>query len=265
VNIVNPYFIILLLLWGFLSLIWLIAQIIKNNSIIDIVYGTTYIIAAIASIIISQNYNIRAIILTSLVVIWGARLSIYLLIRNWGKPEDFRYQNFRKNWGNHPMFFAYIKVFMLQGAIVYAICFPVLFVNFSSARALGIQELIGIAIWVIGFYFEAVGDAQLKTFKSNPENKGKVMNQGLWKFTRHPNYFGEATMWWGIYIIAAADPNAIFTIFSPILITFLLLKVSGVTMLEKKYEGSPEYIEYQKRTSAFLPRPPKKAIKNEKQ
>ena len=255
----NPYLLIALLLWAFLTLIWAIAQIIKNNSIIDIVYGTTYILAVITSLFISQNFVSRTILISSLVIVWGARLSIYLLMRNWGKPEDYRYQEFRKNWGNHQMLFSYFKVFILQGAIVYAICFPVIYINLTStAEVIGIQEIIGLVIWIIGFYFESVGDAQLKSFKSKPENKGKVMNQGLWKYTRHPNYFGETTMWWGIYIIASADPQAIFTIFSPILITFLLLKVSGVTMLEKKYKGSPEYIDYQKRTSAFFPWKPKK-------
>jgi steroid 5-alpha reductase family enzyme len=257
-KIMNPYIIIGIVLWLYLSIVWLIAQIIKNNSIIDIVYGSTYVVASIFALIFGAPIDFRSILLVILVSIWGMRLSIYIFIRNHGQPEDFRYQEFRKNWGTHQALFAYFKVFILQGAIVYIICFPILYTNFTDGPTFQITDIIGTAIWILGFFFESLGDAQLRNFKKDPSNKGRVMNQGLWRYTRHPNYFGEATMWWGIYVIVSSIPNGIWMFFSPLLITTLLLKVSGVSLLEKKYKGSPEYIDYQKSTSSFIPWFPKK-------
>lgn len=147
---------------------------------------------------------------------------------------------------------------MFQMLLLLIIVQPVMLVNTRPGNGLNIINYIGIGVWIIGYYFQVVGDSQLKKFKTDPSNKGKLMTEGLWSLTRHPNYFGEATMWWGIFLISLVEPISFIGIIGPAAITFLLLKVSGVPMLEKKYEGREDFEEYKKRTSKFIPMPTKK-------
>jgi len=242
----------------FFFVFFLIAQKKKNNGLVDIAWGLGFVIAAIFSYFAGGFQTDRATLVTILTIIWGVRLAYYLFKRNWNKPEDYRYVNMRKRWGTN---FVYLKIFLnvyvLQLVLLFIIAQPILLTNVSSTKGLGTLDYIGLIVWIIGFFFEVVGDNQLKSFIKKPENKGKLMKYGLWKYTRHPNYFGEATMWWGIFLIALSSPNGWIGIISPIIITLLLLFVSGVPLLEKKYKNHPEFADYAMRTSKFVPMPPK--------
>ena len=251
---VNVSLVILL----YFSVIFILAQILKNNSIVDSFWGPGFLLVGIYTFLTSENRGFRAMIVTALVAIWAIRLFMHITIRNWNKPEDYRYINMRKKWGNKfPMLKAYLNVFVFQGIMLFIISLPITVSNSSSNQKIGILGFLGIIIWIIGFYFESVGDKQLKEFKSKPENKGKIMTSGLWSYTRHPNYFGEATMWWGIFVFTITSISQLWIIISPILITVLLLFVSGVPLLEKKYKDRPDFIQYGKRTNKFFPWFPK--------
>lgn len=249
---------VLLVLLAYFVIFFVIAQILKNNSIVDIGWGLGFVVAAIYSFIAGGNFDLTSIIVTAVVSIWGLRLFYYIIRRNWKKPEDFRYVNMRKNWeGKIPALQAFIRVFMLQMILMYIISLPVIVSNAYSSPGVSVFLILGLIIWLIGFYFEAVGDRQLKKFKSDMNNKGKIMQNGIWKYTRHPNYFGESAMWTGIFIMSLNKGHAYLTFISPVLITLLLLFVSGVPLLEKRYEGNSDYEVYKKRTSKFFPWFPK--------
>lgn len=257
-----------LALFLYMNIAFLVGSLKKNNGIIDIFYGIGYVVVAWTSLIIAGSFELRQIIIIILVSIWGIRLSTYVTIRNWGKPEDYRYKAMRERFGEKVLIRSYLNIYLFQGLVIFLVVFPVLFINssdsptFSSLLDLPIITLIlGILIWIFGFYFESVGDYQLRNFLKNAENKGKVMDKGLWKYTQHPNYFGEVTMWWGLYVIALGIPWGFLTIFGPIIINFMIIKVSGVRLLNKRFEGDDKYSEYRKRTSAFIPWFPKKKKK----
>jgi len=237
--------------------LFLVAQILKNNSIVDIGWGTGFIIISIVALLSSGNYTIRSFILAILIMAWGGRLTYHILKRNRGKPEDFRYAKWRREWGKWVVPRAFFQVFMLQGIMMLIISFPIIIVMSSEKGGFGFFEFLGILIWCIGFFFEAVGDKQLADFKKEPENKGRIIQSGLWKYSRHPNYFGEVTMWWGIFILSLSVPGSWLGIISPLTITFLMLFVSGVPMLEKKYKDNEEFQDYARRTSKFFPWFPK--------
>jgi steroid 5-alpha reductase family enzyme len=236
---------------------FLVSLIKKRNDVADIAWGLGFIILAWVSLFFSGVPTIRGFLVTMLVSIWGIRLALHIYRRNRGKPEDYRYLAWRKEWGEWFFIRSYLQVYILQGLFLFFIIQPVLFIN-KSIETIGVLDVFGVLVWLIGFYFESTGDRQLKQFISNPTNKGKIMNQGLWRYTRHPNYFGEVTQWWGMFLIALSIPNGIFTIIGPLTITFLILFVSGVPLLERKYAGRPDFEEYKKRTSVFFPMPPKR-------
>jgi steroid 5-alpha reductase family enzyme len=178
-------------------------------------------------------------------------------MRNRGKSEDPRYRKWRQEWGKHSVIRAFLQVFLLQGLLIIIISLPVTFIILGQ-KPFGIFDIIGFCIWLVGFSFEAVGDYQLMQYKRDPANKGTIMTKGLWTYTRHPNYFGEVILWWGIYIIALSVPQGWLTILGPLTITFLILKVSGIPLLEEKYKENQEFQVYKRRTSAFFPLPPRK-------
>ena len=240
-----------------ITLLWLASVLLKDTSIIDPFWGTGFVVAAWVYFALSDTIGLRPWLITALTTIWGLRLSLYLLYRNWGKGEDYRYQEFRRNNGSGWWWKSYFKVFLLQGVLMWIISIPLLAAQQFGSSALNLLDYLGIVLWAIGFYFEAAGDFQLARFKSNPANKGKVLNTGVWRYTRHPNYFGDAAQWWGFYLIALAA-GGWWTIYSPILMTGLLLKVSGVALLEKSLKDSkPGYKEYVESTPAFVPWFPK--------
>jgi len=257
----NLYFQSAVVVFFYMTLFFIIAQIKKNNSIVDMGWGLGFVVIAFYTLFINGNYSFLSILVTTLVSVWGMRLVYHILKRNLGKPEDFRYAAWRKAWGKWLVPRAFFQVFMLQGVIMLVIAYPIIMNNDRSIGSLGYREIIGLVMWIVGFIFEALGDKQLKEFIADKKNKGKIMKEGLWKYTRHPNYFGEATMWWGIFIISLSSKSGIYGIISPITITLMLLYVSGVPMLEKHYKNNKEFQAYAKVTSKFIPWFSKKSIK----
>ena len=195
----------------------------------------------------------RKLLISTLVTVWGLRLTLHILLRNKGKPEDFRYQKWREENGSSWWWRSFFKVFLLQGILLWIISAPLLLAHAGiKPQYLTALDWLGVILLVVGFYFEAVGDLQLKRFLAWPENKGKIMNQGVWRFTRHPNYFGDSAQWWGFYLIAASA-GGWWTVFSPIMMTFLLVRVSGAALLEKSMSKKPGYRQYMASTSGFIP------------
>ncbi|MCW3125926.1 MAG: Steroid 5-alpha reductase domain protein [Bacteroidetes bacterium] len=268
----TPLIVVLL----FQTVLFAIAIYKKNNGIADIGWGIGFIIiSAVAlgchlefKVFFEQLPDPVFILLITLVCIWGLRLSGYLLIRNWNKPEDWRYAKWREEWKGNFYIRSFFQVFVLQGIIMTVIGYPILLSAVYGAHMREVPQtfaaygliICGTLLWLIGFFFQAVGDYQLFVFKKDPANKGKAMRYGVWKYTRHPNYFGEACMWWGIFLLSCESAYIPWTILlgviSPITITFMLLRVSGVTMLENKYKGNKDYEDYQKNTSSFIPMRP---------
>mgnify|MGYP003393691379 CR=1 FL=1 len=231
---------------------WLLGTIKRDVSIVDSLWSLFFLLGAIVYTISADAGGPRAMIVLGLVALWALRLAIYLTWRNWREPEDRRYQAIRAR--NEPGFAwkSLYLVFGLQGVLACIIVLPI-FAAFGNQRALGVMDYAGILLWVIGFLFELIGDWQLARFKADPTKRGSVLDTGLWRYTRHPNYFGEAMLWWGFYLIAIGA-GGWWTLFAPLLMTFLLLKVSGVTLLEADiHERRPAYRAYVNRTNAFIP------------
>ncbi|MFW9941554.1 MAG: DUF1295 domain-containing protein [Candidatus Thorarchaeota archaeon] len=253
----------------YLIIAFIVGTVKKNNGLMDVFYGPGYFVIALSSLTLyfmaNNEINIRQIIVTLLVFIWALRLATYVYIRNRGKQEDYRYQAMRKRWKTNIVLKSLIRVYLFQGIVIFIVAFPVWFINISDNPTIkslfdffGITLWLGTLIWLIGFLFETFGDYQLYEFKKDPENKGKVMDQGLWKYTQHPNYFGEVTQWWGIFIIVLATPFGFITVIGPIFITYMIIKVSGIRLLNYRYRDDDKYADYKKRTSVFFPWFPKK-------
>jgi steroid 5-alpha reductase family enzyme len=243
----------------FMTILWIASVFLKNASIVDPFWGMGFVLLAFYYYFQAGGWEMRKIILLVLVCVWGLRLSIYLAWRNWGKGEDFRYQQFRQKYGpQRYWWFSFFQVFLLQGVLMWLISAPLLGAQYyKSHAALNILDIFGVLVWLIGIIFEAGGDIQLARFKANPQNKGKVLDTGLWKYTRHPNYFGDSCVWWGYGLICLAGGSYI-PVYGSILMTVLIIRVSGVFLLERSLtETKPEYREYIKKTSAFIPWPPK--------
>lgn len=249
-----------LIILALVTFLWIWSVIIKNVSIVDIFWGIGFVVVNAFYVFMSGELNPRKILIFTLVSIWGLRLSVYLAQRNIGKGEDFRYQEFRRHYGpERYWWFSFFQTFLLQGALIMIVSLPLLGVSFSeSDGTLKLLDYIGIGVWLIGFSFEAGGDFQLARFKKNSENRGKVLNTGFWKYTRHPNYFGDSAVWWayGIFSIAA---GSYWQIVGSVVMTVLIIKVSGVSLLEKTLkESKPQYKDYIEKTNSFFPWFPKK-------
>lgn len=250
-----------LVLGAYLMLTLVIALIREDNSIMDIVYGSAFVLIAWCLAFLWLGWSERQMIVLACVTVWGVRLTTRILLRNWGKPEDFRYRAWREEWKKRGMLYFFLRslgqIYLLQGAVILVVSLPVLVVFSAIQGPLMWYNWLGLGIWCVGFCFEFVGDFQLDRFIRNQANKGQLMTTGLWKYTRHPNYFGEATMWWGLFLVVLGLPLSELVLLSPMLITFLLTQVSGIPMLEKHWAGRPDWEEYKKRTSAFIPWFPK--------
>ncbi|MBE0603036.1 MAG: DUF1295 domain-containing protein [Deltaproteobacteria bacterium] len=237
---------------------WFVAALLrKRNDVADIAWGPGFFLAGLVSLFAAGEYAPRGLLVTGLVAIWAVRLALHIFLRNLGKGEDPRYRKWREEWGRWFLLRSFLQVFLLQGALLLLVATPLIFVNASPASPLSWIDALGALVWLAGFLFEAVGDLELSRFLADPANRGKLMTGGLWRYTRHPNYFGEVTLWWGIWLIAAAVPGGWATVIGPLTITFLILKVSGIPMLEERYEGRADFQEYKRRTSAFFPLPPR--------
>ncbi len=252
-----------LLVFLLMTLMWVWSLVLRDSSIVDPLWGTGFVVLAwFYSFLTSLNGDpMRGNLLLALVFLWGLRLSIFLLIRSvQNGKEDPRYAKWRKEAGRAWWWRSYFQIFLLQGVLMWLLSAPFLVV-LNSLTPIGLTGLdyAAAVLWGVGFFFEVVGDWQLMRFKGDPANKGKVLDSGLWRYTRHPNYFGEALMWWG-YGLLAANSGAWWALLSSLAMTFLLLRVSGVTLLERDLKQSkPQYAAYIERTSAFFPRPPKSA------
>ena len=238
---------------------WVISVVLRNASIVDIVWGLGFVAVAWTGRIASHGNDGRQWLLTVLTSVWGLRLAGYLFWRNHGKGEDFRYRAMRKHWGARFPVVSLFTVFGLQGVLMWVVSLPLQLGQPRETPDVGVVGIIGAALWAVGLAFEAVGDAQLARFKSDPANAGKVMNRGLWRYTRHPNYFGDAVVWWGLALIAAETGSGAWGLIGAGVMTLLLRRVSGVTLLEKSLVKRREgYTDYVATTSPFVPLPPRR-------
>jgi steroid 5-alpha reductase family enzyme len=268
-----------------MTTLWVISIFIRNVSIVDLFWGLGFVITGWFYYFHTEGFEPRKLLLMIMVTIWGLRLSGYLTWRNAGKGEDFRYRQFRKNYGEKRYWWiSFFQTFLLQGVLMWLISVPLLGAQYplpaeqyqlagvqfhlpgaqysSSVGHLGFLDFAGIVLWIIGITFETGGDFQLARFKADPSNKGKVLSSGFWKYTRHPNYFGDTAVWWGFGMLSVAAGSWLPALGS-LLMTALIIKVSGVALLEKSLvSDKPGYKEYIERTSAFIPWFPKKATKN---
>jgi steroid 5-alpha reductase family enzyme len=247
---------------AYMTVWYLVARIKKDNSVADIAWGLGFVLVAGYTFFFRRTSLFLPLLVTLLVAIWGLRLSFHIFRRNRKKGEDPRYAAWRASWGRSFVWRSYLQVFLLQGFFLLVIASPFILVNTyrwtfpPGNHGHGVWQS-GLLVWIAGFVFEAFADAQLARFKRDPANRGKIMDRGLWRYSRHPNYFGESLMWWGIFLIAMEVPYGWTTVASPALITFLLVRVSGVPLLEKRYAGNAEFQAYARRTSAFFPWFPK--------
>lgn len=238
--------------------VWLSSLLLKNASIVDIFWGFGFVVIAWVANIASDGSSGVGAVVAVMVSIWGLRLAGYLWWRNHGKGEDFRYVAMRKHYGARFPLISLVTVFALQGVLMFVVSIPVQLAQQSSTKSINVVGIVGVLVWLIGVLFESVGDIQLARFKAQPENSGKVMDRGLWRYTRHPNYFGDACAWWGIAIVALQSNTGWLGLFGAGVMSFLLVRVSGVPMLEKTmHKRRPDYVAYQMRTSGFIPRKPK--------
>jgi steroid 5-alpha reductase family enzyme len=238
---------------------WLLSLVLKNVTVVDSLWGLGFVMISWITFFLTDGFFVRKLLIALLVTSWGLRLSSHLTWRNWGKGEDPRYGSWREKSGKQFWIVSLFKVFLLQSLFLWAISISIQYGAASKTPAMITWlDLCGVILWMVGFIFESVGDWQLATFKSNPANKGKVMDRGLWAYTRHPNYFGECLMWWGIFLIAFSAPNSWWTVLSPLIITAVLLKMTGIPLTEKTIvTHRPGYKEYIQRTNSFIPWFPK--------
>ena len=241
---------------------WFISLIYKNVTIVDSLWGIGFVIITWLTFLLSEGYPARKWLISLLVTFWGIRLVIYLSWRNWGAGEDPRYVGMRNKSGDRFWIVSLFKVFLLQAIFMFVIFMVIQMGQIPSVpKTLTWLDVTGSILWGIGFFFESVGDYQLARFKGDPANKGKVMNRGLWAYTRHPNYFGEFLVWWGIFFVTFATPNSGWTVISPVIITIVLVKMTGIPLTERSIlDRNPGYKAYIQNTSAFFPWFPKRNV-----
>ena len=255
-----------LVIAGAVVLLWLLSLALWDSSIVDIFWGPGFVLTAWAVLLwvsaadLTDGGGARRWLLVALTTVWGLRLGIYLAMRNIGKGEDYRYVSFREQAGRRYWIVSLFKVFLLQGALMWVVSLPVQAGQVPAGpEGIGPVAIAGIVVWAVGMLFETIGDLQLARFRADPANRGQVLDRGLWRYTRHPNYFGDFLVWWGLYLVALEGPGTWWTIVGPLLMSFLLMRVSGVAMLEKTITSRrPGYAGYLRRTSAFFPRPPRR-------
>ena len=241
-----------------MTMVWVLSLILSDASIVDVAWGPGFIVVAAVGIVTGAGDRNRSVLVLILVTLWGIRLATHIGTRNHGKPEDFRYQQFRKNAGRSFWWRSYFTVFLLQGGVMWLVSIPIAAVlTIAHPPLITGWDVAALLIWVIGFVFEAGGDWQLRRFKANPENRGKLLTSGFWSVTRHPNYFGDAMVWWGFGLFAVSV-GAWWALASPIVMSIFLMRVSGVAMLERTLVTTkPGYQEYIQTTPAFFPRIPR--------
>ena len=226
-------------------------------SVVDTTWGIGFVVVAATAAAVGDGAAWRRVLLVGLVSLWGLRLAWHMHTRNSGKGEDPRYAEMLAQEPGNPTWVAIRKVYGVQGLAVWFVSLPIQ-VSASAGDGLVAVALVGVLLWGVGLAFEAIGDRQLKAFKADPANRGKVMDRGLWAWTRHPNYFGDSSVWWGIWLVAASAWPGVLTVLSPVAMTYFLVFATGARLLERHMAQRPGYAAYQERTSYFLPRPPRR-------
>jgi len=239
----------------YMAIWFLIGQILRRNDVADIAWGLGFVVLAWA--LYFERPSVQLSLAVILVTVWGARLAVHVFMRNRKKPEDFRYAQWRKDWGKWFIPRSFIQVYMLQGLLLVLISAPLIAMSTDGRDSLNVVHAVGVLIWLVGIVFESVGDYQLSQFIQT-KKKDDILRTGLWRYTRHPNYFGEVMQWWGIWVISYGTSLFAAALIGPVTITVLILKVSGVPMLERKYRDNAKYQDYKRRTSKFIPLPVKK-------
>jgi steroid 5-alpha reductase family enzyme len=247
----------LVLTLALMAALWVVSLALRDVSIVDVFWGIGFVVIAGATFLQTGPATPRKLLLFGLTTLWGLRLAVYLGRRKFGTPEDHRYQSLRARIGPRFWLISLVLVFGLQGVVMNVVALPIVLGQLDAA-SLGGLDAVGVLLWGIGFVFESVGDWQLARFKAQARGEGDVLDRGLWRYTRHPNYFGDFMVWWGLYVVSLGSGGAWWTIVSPLLMSYLLLRVSGVTMLEDSLRArKPAYADYVARTSAFFPWPPR--------
>jgi steroid 5-alpha reductase family enzyme len=258
-NLLHPWLFGAAAVGGAAVLLWLLSIPLRNVAIVDVFWGPAFLLASVVYRLQGPAAEPRQLLLLALVGIWSLRLGGYILLRARGKAEDYRYAAMRAGHGPRFWWVSLFTVFLLQATLVTLIALPLLVVQ-AQATAAGwrLTDLLGVGLWAVGFAFEAGGDWQMARFKASSANRGKVMDRGFWRYSRHPNYFGDAAQWWGFWLISLAAPGGWWTVLGPVVMTFFLVRVSGVALLEKTIvDRRPEYRAYIEATPAFLPWFPK--------
>lgn len=246
------------LVWAYMTLWFLAAIRLRRNDLADIAWGPGFLLIGLAALWQGGIFSVRGWLVVGLVAAWALRLAVHVYRRNRGKAEDYRYERWRQQWGRWFYPRTYLQVFLLQGLLMLVIALPAVLVNVRQGPSLGWLDVLGLLIWLGGFIFETISDRQLAVFLADRKNRGRIMQSGLWRYSRHPNYFGEVAQWWGIWLITLSVAYGWLGILSPLLITVLIWRVSGIPLLEKKMADKPGFAEYKKKTSIFFPWPPRK-------
>jgi len=245
---------VVLAVMGGMAVLWLVSLALKDSGIVDVVWGLVFVVVAWIGVVMGIGVQSRRLLLAAMVTLWGLRLAIRIGRRNLGKPEDFRYAAWRREAGDAWWWRSLFKVFWLQGVVALVVALPLMAAAVGKTpEGLTLVDYLGAFIWLVGLSFESIGDAQLDRFKADPANKGTIIQSGLWRYTRHPNYFGDALLWWGFGVVALLTPWGVPALIGPALMSFLLVKVSGVAMLERAMSSRPGWDEYARRTNAFIP------------
>lgn len=253
----SQFILLAIVLWMYISFCFLLSVIKKRNDVADIAWGLGFVLMAWTSYALSESKGENGFIASILVTIWGVRLSWHIFLRNRHKKEDYRYQSWRQQWGKWFYLRSYLQVFFLQGVLLFIIAQGIIVANQVISPQILPLTIIGTFIWIFGFGFESIADWQLANFIKQPQNKGQLIQSGLWRYSRHPNYFGEVIMWFGIWLVAISDLNNFWSIISPLTITFLITQVSGIPLTEKHMQKKPGFAKYSRQTSIFFPLPPK--------
>lgn len=242
----------------FMTAAFAVSLVRRDNSVVDFAWGPGFVLIAAIGLVRAGSPGFRQIWAAVLTAVWALRLTAYLAVRSRGRGEDFRYAEWRRRWGRWFIPRSYAQVFLLQGALMLVIALPIVTIMASPRRSPGAWDAVGTAVWLAGVLTETTADAQLRAFLRDSSHRGRVMSWGLWRFSRHPNYFGEALTWWGLGLAALSGPRSGIALAGPLLLTLMLRFVSGVPMLEKRNAAKPGYLEYARRTSIFVPWPPKR-------
>lgn len=241
-------------------ILWIVSLLIRDASIVDIFWGLGFVAVAWTALVVSGAEGPRGVVLVAMTTLWGVRLASYLAWRNLGNGEDYRYVEMREKRGESFWWQSLYIVFGLQGLLILVVSLPLVAgIGTYGDRGINALGYIGLAAYAIGLMFETIGDLQMARFKADPDNRGQVMDRGLWRYSRHPNYFGDFMVWWGIAAVASPDPERLWVLIGPAVMTILLVRVSGVGLLERSLKARrPGYQDYIDRTSAFFPWPPKR-------